>query len=244
MKKITIQQYERAISNLSDRQIETLQILYYLPHSTATAKELAKALNYSGFQAANRQIGQIGKTISAHLEFIPPPYDSGRGNQPAYFRLIGNYEENVGWVMWDNLKKALERLKFVTNDPVNIEISERLPTEVFQFEEAQFFKEGKVIQVFTNRYERNQNARRKCINHFGTNCAACDFNFADKYGSVAMGFIEVHHKKELSEIGKEYFIDPINDLIPLCPNCHTAIHMTKPPMKIEELKKLINKFKS
>jgi hypothetical protein len=53
MTDLTIKQYQDSIANnLSARQIETLQILYYLPNSSATAKELAVALNYSGFQAA------------------------------------------------------------------------------------------------------------------------------------------------------------------------------------------------
>lgn len=28
----------------------------------------------------------------------------------------------------------------------------------------------------------------------------------------------------ISEIGEKYVVDPVRDLIPVCPNCHAAIH--------------------
>ncbi len=43
-------------------------------------------------------------------------------------------------------------------------------------------------------------------------------------------------KVPLSEIGQEYKVDPINDLRPVCPNCHTMLHKQNPPLAIEELK--------
>lgn len=44
---------------------------------------------------------------------------------------------------------------------------------------------------------------------------------------IIRGIIEVHHIVPISQIGKEYEVDPINDLVPLCPNCHTALHSKK-----------------
>jgi len=143
--------------------------------------------------------------------------------------------------MWDNLKKALENLKLVTSDTDNTETFDRLPTETFQFDEPELFREGKVIQVFTNRYERNLKARLECIKHYGNRCNVCDFDFGEIYGDFAKGFIHIHHKLGLAEINKEYNINPITDLIPVCANCHSAIHLTKPAMTIEELKKYIKK---
>lgn len=45
-----------------------------------------------------------------------------------------------------------------------------------------------------------------------------------QYGSLGKGFIHVHHKIPLSEIGDEYEVDYVNDLIPVCPNCHAMLH--------------------
>ena len=52
----------------------------------------------------------------------------------------------------------------------------------------------------------------------------------------------MHHIVPLSEIRKEYKLDPIKDLIPVCPNCHAIIHKTKPALKVDELKSQIAKF--
>jgi predicted HNH restriction endonuclease len=230
------QQYQDVISSsLSAKQIEILQTLYYFPDSSATAKELAKALNYESYHAANRQIGQIGKVISQYTGIVPPTYNGKNGEQPAYFLLIGQYYKDTGWEMWGELQQALKNLNLVSVETDNS--SERLPTETFQLDEKELFKEGKVVQVFVNRYERNQGARQECIRHHGDKCFACGFDFGITYGDIAKGFIHVHHLTQLADINEEYDVDPINDLVPLCANCHSVIHLTMPAMTIEELKK-------
>lgn len=88
----SIQQYQDVIAKFfSAKQIGILQTLYYFPDASATAKDLAKALNYASYHAANRQIGQIGKVISKHTGIVPPTYYGKNGEQPAYFLLVGNY---------------------------------------------------------------------------------------------------------------------------------------------------------
>ena len=66
----------------------------------------------------------------------------------------------------------------------------------------------------------------------------CEFNFEDHFGEVGQGFIHVHHINQISDIGKEYEVDPIKDLIPVCPNCHAMIHSKRPAFTIEEIKKI------
>lgn len=231
----SVQQYQDVIEKFfSHRQIETLKTLYYFPDASATAKDLAKALNYASYHAANRQIGQIGKIISQHTGIVPPAYIGNNGEQPAYFLLVGEYFKDTGWNMWNEMQEALENLNLVsgnTDDSI-----ERLPTETFQFDEDELFNEGKVVRVFVNRYERNQKARQECIRHYGDKCYVCGFDFGATYGDIAKGFIHVHHKTQLADTHEEYNVDPINDLIPVCANCHSVIHLTKTAMTIEELK--------
>ncbi len=99
--------------------------------------------------------------------------------------------------------------------------------------------EGKVSKVLVNRYERDSAARLKCIKHFGIACQICKFNFEDEFGEIGKDFIHVHHLKEISSIGEEYEVNPIEDLIPVCPNCHAMLHKRTPAFKIEELKEII-----
>ncbi|MDQ7918559.1 HNH endonuclease [Mesonia sp. MT50] len=103
------------------------------------------------------------------------------------------------------------------------------------------YSEGKTKQVLINSYERNPIARKKCIEHFGLNCQVCDFNFENKFGVLGKDFIHVHHKIDIATVGKEYSVNPITDLIPVCPNCHSMLHKKKPnAYTISELKQIIS----
>jgi 5-methylcytosine-specific restriction protein A len=95
--------------------------------------------------------------------------------------------------------------------------------------------EGALRRISVNAYERNPEARRKCILHYGTTCSICGFDFSNRYGVAGKDLIHVHHLRQLAEIGKEYQIDPIRDLRPVCPNCHAIIHRRNPSYTIEEV---------
>lgn len=116
-------------------------------------------------------------------------------------------------------------------------VSHPLPEETSRLTK---YYEGSMKQVNVNSYERNPQARLACINFYGTSCFICGFNFKVKYGDNANGYIQVHHLVPLSQLKKDYLIDPINDLRPVCPNCHAVIHLNNPPLSIEEMKTLVN----
>lgn len=106
-------------------------------------------------------------------------------------------------------------------------------------EPAQYF-EGALRRITVNAYERNSAAREACVEHYGTNCAVCAFDFGATYGELGSGFIHVHHLTPLGSIKDGYQVDPINDLRPVCPNCHAMLHRRVPPFSIEELAALVN----
>ncbi|RCO07675.1 HNH endonuclease, partial [Bacilli bacterium] len=54
----------------------------------------------------------------------------------------------------------------------------------------------------------------------------------------------VHHVIPLYEVKEEYIVDPIIDLIPLCPNCHSMIHSSEPMLSVEELRERVNTIKA
>ncbi|NCE79366.1 HNH endonuclease [Turicibacter sp. TS3] len=64
------------------------------------------------------------------------------------------------------------------------------------------------------------------------------------YGERFAGKIEVHHKKPLKEIGETYQVDPIHELIPVCPNCHMILHLGDPVFTPEEVEAFINSVRS
>src|SRR5699024_2027348 len=98
------------------------------------------------------------------------------------------------------------------------------------------YKEGSVKKITVNAYERNPVARKKCIDHYGCQCSICNFDFEQTYGEIGKEFIHVHHLVELSTIKGEYEVDPIEDLRPVCPNCHAMLHRRKPAYSIQEIK--------
>lgn len=101
------------------------------------------------------------------------------------------------------------------------------------------FRECATRMVVVNAYERRAAARRACIAHYGTACAVCDMSLASVYGKVAAGLIHVHHLVPISSIGKEYVIDPVADLRPVCPNCHAVLHRKDPPFSLAEGRAMI-----
>ena len=123
-------------------------------------------------------------------------------------------------------------VKILTSEPIELTESEQ--------EYGGPLWEGQIIQVQINKYERNRYARRACLEHHGTTCKCCYRDLGKIYGEIAQGVIEVHHIKPIAEIGKGYHVNPINDLVPLCPNCHRVIHKKNPPFTVEELSASIN----
>jgi len=103
-------------------------------------------------------------------------------------------------------------------------------------DELDIHYEGAKKQITVNAYERNPFARKKCIEHYGATCCICGYNFQKHFGDNFKDKIHVHHIKPLSEVNEEYEVDPIQDLIPVCPNCHFIIHSRIPAYKISEIK--------
>lgn len=101
--------------------------------------------------------------------------------------------------------------------------------------------EGKVYSIEQTKYERDLVARQKCIEYYGIKCQICDFDFEKSYGSIGEGYIHVHHIEPISTRGGEYAVDPIKDLIPLCPNCHAMVHRRRIPFSIEEIREVLKK---
>lgn len=101
------------------------------------------------------------------------------------------------------------------------------------------FPEGAARQVLVNRYERDRRNRAAAIAIHGLSCRACDMNFAERYGPVAAGYIEIHHTVPVSRLGAGYVINPQTDLIPLCSNCHTVAHRQDPPIPAETIRSMM-----
>ena len=134
----------------------------------------------------------------------------------------------------------LKNIRKIYNEYIKIQGPDDSVLE-FMDEPEILYTEGKVKKIFTDIYERDPEARKKCLEHYGFKCSICGIILSDIYGDIAANFIEIHHLKELSTIKTEYNVNPIEDMRPLWPNCHSIVHRKKPALSIEEVKKRINK---
>jgi Rad3-related DNA helicase len=86
--------------------------------------------------------------------------------------------------------------------------------------------EGARAEVVLSKPERDPSLRKRALAHYGLHCRAC--------GLVPRveAQIEVHHLDPVSEGVRRTRLE---DLCPLCRNCHSLAHSRTPPIPIEEL---------
>ena len=126
----------------------------------------------------------------------------------------------------------------ITNDGLRYvdNPNKQIDTEKNATDSGVALMEGALRRVMSEERERNRKARQKCIALHGTSCAVCEFSFEGTYGDIGRDFIHVHHRTPISSHSKEREVDPFNDLIPVCPNCHAMLHKEDPPMDPERLR--------
>lgn len=101
--------------------------------------------------------------------------------------------------------------------------------------------EGKIRQVNLTRHERNPQLRQLCLQHYGYKCQVCGMDFETRYGRIGKDFIEVHHLNPIAGTDGEHALDPAEELVPLCSNCHSMIHRggnDGKPMSLQALKEI------
>lgn len=136
------------------------------------------------------------------------------------------------------------KVKPILLEYINSNFSDNFQADIFpemlDGETIEF--EGIKKQILVNKYERSSIARKKCIEFHGLTCRVCGLKFSEKYGEIGNEFIHIHHLTPIHKIGKEYKVDYKNDLIPVCPNCHSMLHrkINGNEPTIDELKKMIN----
>lgn len=99
-----------------------------------------------------------------------------------------------------------------------------------------YFDEGFKRVIAKEVTVRNKRVVLYAKNKYGVKCAVCEFEFAEKYGAHGFGFIEMHHLNPVKD-GKRK--TTVNDLRPVCSNCHRMLHKGERLLSIDELKKII-----
>lgn len=226
-----IEAVEEVVRNLDSPRRRVLEALLFAQNHSASAGQLKTLLGLSAVVQVNAAIGYIGRRVKEVLGAHPDGLADG---DYEWWHVVATGSSQPGrgfvWKLREEIVAGLQASGLGT-------MGNKFPDEVLQ-EEALF--EGALRQVTVNAYERNPVARTRCLEAYGCKCAVCEFDFGTTYGKKAEGFIHVHHIKALATIGSRYEVDPVQDLRPVCPNCHAVIHMTNPPREIEEVKAMLS----
>lgn len=117
------------------------------------------------------------------------------------------------------------------------------PLETRMVTRSAGFKEGRRIEFYGTKYERDPRLRRSFLNSQPKpyKCEVCGMDFESIYGDLGKDVIEVHHKRPLSIDGIEQEIQPTGEyLVCLCANCHRMIHKNQNTiMTVDELKTIV-----
>ena len=206
------------------------------------------------------EMADILDAINKHCDILGLPYVSamvvngdtklpGPGFKDLCVNTFG-YDESLD--VKDIMEQELDKIGKCDSwstlaDDIGIEMPETeedvsIPEEVIEKPDEPII-EGAKKQITVNKYERDPKAKKICKDYYmkrdgRITCQVCGFDFGKVYGPDYANIVEVHHIVPISEIGKEYVLDPIKDLIPVCPNCHTVIHANG-GISIDNLKKLL-----
>jgi 5-methylcytosine-specific restriction protein A len=227
---------EIIINNEITKQIDLdiLQTIYSFEKHRASASQIGRILNGESKMPGsniNLEIGRYAKRIAKHYDINFTERSKQKFKYWDLFFDDGGVNGNL--FLWQ-LKKPLSQA--LTQSGI---ISEQQYAEEIPSKNEKLF-EGISRTIKVNSYERNEKARQACLKHHGYRCSVCDLSFEEKYGNIGQKFIHVHHILPLKDIRKNYEVNPIKDLRPVCPNCHSMLHKKDPPYSINELKKIIN----
>lgn len=101
---------------------------------------------------------------------------------------------------------------------------------------GEYDEEGNVRRALIRRYERSRSNRAIAIMTHGRACTACGFDFSATYGEWARDYVEIHHLEPVHLMDAPRVVNPVEELVPLCANCHRMVHRADPPISPSELK--------
>ncbi|MCL2522866.1 MAG: HNH endonuclease [Erysipelotrichales bacterium] len=213
-----------------ENDIVDILYYYYDCNDFVSQDEVLSKFNIGGNGGLNSKVKAFGKRIIDFTK-IEKQYKADGTERRWNIPFLGKQENNnILWKIRPELAEALKLLSF--ENPRIIENNEDGDlTSVVSREE------GKKKEIYTTKYERNPKNRKDCIKFHGPICKVCGFDFFKVYGDVGDGFIEVHHINPISTLEEVVLINPENDLVPVCSNCHRMIHRKRDQvLTVEELK--------
>ncbi|WP_066379381.1 MrcB family domain-containing protein [Anabaena sp. CA = ATCC 33047] len=218
-------------------------------YGLAGAREYLKkqAKLYRSLVSSNANF-DIYKEIDLALEKIPRDPSGGRtakrlGQSYEDCNILATYYSKDS--MPSNEKIVADLMYFIDMYETIIEQHPIDNSDEDSHEEDIWFEDLRKYRLH-KRIERNKSLSNKAKEIHGYKCQACNFDFENQYGEIGKNFIEAHHKIPIASLEKTNItLDPLEDFIVLCSNCHRMIHRIKPIPSLEEFQNQIKlKFNS
>ncbi|MBO5948452.1 HNH endonuclease [bacterium] len=150
----------------------------------------------------------------------------------------------------DFLEDKYEEYEYVNSGYFDIDAQKRANLNLLSDNNKHFvpedeISEGKLVTTVTKTRKRSAKLREYAFDYYSKigliKCAACDFDFEERYGEYGRNYIEFHHVKPISvyeENGKITNLEEARkNLIPLCSNCHKILHRNN--ITVEQLKEVL-----
>ena len=202
----------------------------------AYARECIERINRADEESYSVARALIGQVSLNHKVDIYPEERNGSWTVDKDFRITVTIKGLVHQYDDDAIKETTSQVIV----PLMAAMAELIGYDVVD-PELTGNEEGSVSEVTIIKRERNKRNRLLCLAIHGKKCAVCGLDPLTLYPESVGEILEVHHIEPLSDLDRARTYDPRTDLIPLCPNCHRAIHKQKPvplPGQLKEMLKI------
>lgn len=204
-----------ALPLLSETQLEILRALVTAPQKTASAGQIAKQLGLRHHLTVNAALANMGTSV---LEFMNLNPQEAAKLFPKPWRILAiegqpNLVNVFPWQLRPEVVGGLTLLGFP--DQSQWDSDERIA--------ANGLTEGAPAMSLVETHRRNAKARAQCLAIHNPICEVCQLDFGVIYGANFRDCIHVHHLAPIAAANGSRTVDPVVDLVPVCPNCHAVI---------------------
>ena len=159
---------------------------------------------------------------------------------------ISRFEDRMHFLVIPSSELGAEKSQFVTKRHIGRSVGPLAPSGSSGFVYRQdpsdaigVAMEGESEIVIARRRKRNEELRDSYVTKYGYRCGACGMLMSEVYGEAAKLLIEVHHLRPLSQRVEGASPTKLEDLVGLCPNCHSVAHRRNPVYTPAEIREFI-----
>lgn len=172
----------------------------------------------------------VWKSIVVPRIPFPPPVILDDNVESHYISSRNAATRRMRQVIGRGLRSADADCSIVICDPRWSKIESFVPIRFQQAWKTKTFSEGAEIQVVLSVNERSTYLRKQALKKYGLICHVCSWE------PKTSNQIQIHHLDPIAEGIRETTLD---DVIPLCGNCHLLAHSERPPLTLEQMRDIL-----